>query len=67
MGAGCHAGRTQGLVVMTPDGSRLGAFGSAGTGPGQFLDGHDLAVDSRGAVYVGALNGRVLQKFDRVE
>lgn len=51
------------VVLMSKDGQRLGAFGEAGTGPGQFLDGHDIAVDSTGAVYVAELIGRRIQKF----
>ncbi len=51
------------VVLMSPDGVRLGTFGSAGSAPGQFLDGHDIAVDSTGAVYVAELIGRRIQKF----
>jgi DNA-binding beta-propeller fold protein YncE len=73
------------ISVVTNDGkllARIGAIPGAGTGPGQFISPHGIAVDSRGDIYVGEVsytawssnfpdlprpeNLRSLQKFVRV-
>ena len=44
------------ISIYTHEGTmvtRLGTTPAAGTGPGQFLSPHGLAVDSRGDIYVG--------------
>jgi len=47
------------LTILSHEGKLLGrisATPSAGTGPGQFLSPHGIAVDSRGDVYVGEVS-----------
>ena len=41
------------------------SWGSHGSGPGQFQRPHDVAVDSRGHVYVADTNNDRIQKFTR--
>jgi hypothetical protein len=36
--------------------ARLGVVPAAGTGPGQFMSPHGIAVDSRGDIYVGEVS-----------
>ncbi len=50
------------VVKLTPGGSVLTAWGSFGSGPGQFSTPHAIAVDPAGDVYVG--DGSRIQKFD---
>lgn len=50
-------------VELDPSGNLSGIFGSAGSGPGQFQLGHDIAVASDGSVYVAEGQGRRVQKF----
>ena len=50
------------VVVVGPDGSVAGRFGTFGVYDGQLYRAHDLAVSKDGSVYVGDANGRV-QKF----
>ncbi len=73
------------LSILSNDGKRLARITTepaAGTGPGQFLSPHGLAVDSRGDLYIGEVGYtawpslfpdkprpdtlRTLQKFERV-
>jgi sugar lactone lactonase YvrE len=42
------------------DGNVVATFGD---GDDPVIDGHDVAIDSQGAVYVGSLSGRRLRKF----
>ena len=42
----------------------LSAWGTKGTGPGQFLHAHGIAVDSEGNVYVSDAEKCNIQKFD---
>lgn len=47
------------LTILANDGTllaRIGTEPAAGTGPGQFLSPHGLAVDSRGDLYVGEVS-----------
>lgn len=49
------------ITIMTHDGkvlSRLGTVPTAGTGPGQFVSPHTVAMDSRGDLYVGEVASR---------
>ena len=54
------------LSIYSPAGTLLGRYGSAeeGSGPGQFIAPHGIAVDSHGDVYVGevsyTIRGRLL-------
>ena len=47
-----HGGSNR-IVKFAPDGSFVAAWGSAGSGPAQFLGIHALAIDSQGRLYVG--------------
>jgi DNA-binding beta-propeller fold protein YncE len=51
------------LKVSTEDGAILTRWGGQGRGPGQFDWAHGIAVDSKGAVYVGDTYGQRIQKF----
>jgi len=53
------------LVVVRPDGFVLERVGRFGNYDGQFAIAHDLAVSADGAVYVGDITGRRIQKFVR--
>ena len=53
------------VVEFTADGQRVGEWGTAGTGPGQFNLPHSIQIDAAGVVYVADReNGRV-QRFDQ--
>jgi DNA-binding beta-propeller fold protein YncE len=51
------------LKVSTEDGAILTRWGGQGRGPGEFDWAHGIAVDSKGAVYVGDTYGQRIQKF----
>ena len=52
------------VLEYTADGRKVGEWGSAGTGPGQFRLPHSIQIDENGIVYVADReNGRV-QRFD---
>jgi DNA-binding beta-propeller fold protein YncE len=51
------------VKFSTVDGQVVARWGSQGRGPNQFDWAHGIAVDSRGAVYVGDTYGQRLQKF----
>jgi tripartite motif-containing protein 2/3/tripartite motif-containing protein 71 len=51
------------MKVSMKDGKELARWGSQGQQPGQFDWAHDIAVDSRGAVYVSDTYGQKIQKF----
>lgn len=51
------------MMVRMADGKELARWGSRGQGPGQFDWAHDIAVDSKGAVYVSDTYGQKIQKF----
>jgi DNA-binding beta-propeller fold protein YncE len=61
----------QRILRYGPDGREiLACWGSAGTGPGQFTFGRDVAVDGEGNVYAGdygGLNDRILKFSPRGE
>jgi hypothetical protein len=51
------------MKVDMRNGKELARWGSLGQGPGQFDWAHDIAVDSKGAVYVSDTYGQKIQKF----
>jgi DNA-binding beta-propeller fold protein YncE len=52
------------ILEYTADGKKITEWGTAGTGPGQFVLPHSIQVDENGIVYVADReNGRV-QRFD---
>jgi hypothetical protein len=46
------------------NGSLISAWGTKGTGPGQFLHAHGITVDSKGNVYVSDAEKCNVQKFE---
>lgn len=52
-----------GIVKLSPEGRVLARFGTYGRGPGELDSGHGIAVGKDGAVYVGDLDGRRVQKW----
>jgi DNA-binding beta-propeller fold protein YncE len=52
------------VVHLSSDGTWLGAWGSPGTGEGQFHFLHSVAVDSQGRVYVSDRENNRVQIFD---
>ena len=53
------------ILEYTPDGQRVGEWGSPGTGPGEFRLPHSLAVDEDGIVYVADRENGRIQTFER--
>jgi DNA-binding beta-propeller fold protein YncE len=51
------------VVKLTMDGKVVGSFGSHGKNPGQFHYCHQIAVDSRGAIYTAEILNWRPQKF----
>jgi sugar lactone lactonase YvrE len=51
------------IQVDRQNGDVIGAFGRAGTFPGQFNQPHGIAVDSRGNIYIAENRGRRIHKF----
>jgi DNA-binding beta-propeller fold protein YncE len=56
-------GRADVAKVLDLDGKALGRWGEKGTAAGQFDVPHSICMDSKGAVYVGEVDGRRVQKF----
>jgi peptidylamidoglycolate lyase len=52
-----------GVALVGPDGKAVGRFGLWGNYDGQFEIAHDIAVGPDGAVYVGDITGKRVQKF----
>ena len=53
------------VLEYTAEGTKVGEWGAAGTGPGQFVLPHSIQIDRAGVVYVADReNGRV-QRFDQ--
>jgi tripartite motif-containing protein 71 len=52
------------IVVVAPSGKTLFAFGSRGSGPGQFKSDSGIAVDAAGNIYVTDWELHRIQKFD---
>jgi glucose/arabinose dehydrogenase len=51
------------VAVVDPDGKVVDRFGRLGNYDGQFEMVQDIAVGPDGAVYVGDINGKRIQKF----
>jgi sugar lactone lactonase YvrE len=58
-------GRANKCLHMTLAGKVLSEWGSKGMEPGQFQLPHCIAVDRKGNVYVGEIDGQRLQRFVR--
>jgi DNA-binding beta-propeller fold protein YncE len=56
-------GRANKVLKMTLDGKVLASWGMTGAEPGNFQLPHGLTVARDGAVYVGEINGKRIQKF----
>ncbi|HMJ64404.1 MAG TPA: peptidyl-alpha-hydroxyglycine alpha-amidating lyase family protein [Candidatus Binatia bacterium] len=56
-------GRANKVLKMTLDGKVLASWGATGAEPGNFQLPHGLTVAGDGAVYVGEINGKRIQKF----
>jgi secreted PhoX family phosphatase len=52
------------VVKFSADGRYLGEWGTLGSGPGQFDNPHDVAIDSRGRVLVADRGNSRIQIFD---
>lgn len=53
------------VVKFSEDGRYLMSWGTTGTGPGEFLVPHALAMDSRGRVFVADRDNNRIQIFDQ--
>ncbi|MCW2764501.1 MAG: conserved repeat protein [Nocardioides sp.] len=51
------------ILFYSRTGTKLGGFGSYGTGPGQFASPRDAAVDDTGNIYVADAENNRIQKF----
>jgi streptogramin lyase len=52
------------ILEYTPDGKKLTEWGSAGTGPGQFVLPHSIQIDDKGVIYVADRENGRIQRFD---
>jgi len=50
-------------IIERVSGKHLGSFGRPGAFPGEFIQAHGIAVDSKGNVYVAENRGRRIHKF----
>lgn len=62
---GHGAGGNNRIVKLSADGRFLKEWGTTGTGPGQFQDPHDLAMDSQGRLFVADRANNRIQIFDQ--
>jgi sugar lactone lactonase YvrE len=61
-----HGGATNARVVkFSKDGTFIKAWGTKGSGPGEFNIPHTIAFDSRGRVFVGDRGNNRIQIFDQ--
>jgi hypothetical protein len=58
-------GRTRVIVKFTKDGTFVKWWGGKGKEPGQFDVPHDIAIDSKGLLYVGDRSNDRVQVFDQ--
>ncbi|WP_404335493.1 peptidyl-alpha-hydroxyglycine alpha-amidating lyase family protein [Sphingomonas sp. MMS12-HWE2-04] len=54
------------VAILRPDGSVAARFGRYGNYDGQFQQGHDIAADARGNLFVVDIGGERVQKFERI-
>ena len=52
------------IVKFTADGTYITQWGTTGSGPGQFSTPHDIAIDSRGRVFIGDRANNRVQIFE---
>jgi DNA-binding beta-propeller fold protein YncE len=50
-------------IIERATGKHLGSFGRPGAFPGEFIQAHGIAVDTKGNVYVSENRGRRIHKF----
>jgi len=53
------------ILKFTPEGELIMTFGEMGNGPGQFMQPHALAMDSRGRLFVGDRSNNRVQIFEQ--
>ena len=53
-------------VVRRSDGAITGDFGRVGLQVGQFMNLHNLAIDSKGNIYTAEVQGKRVQRFRNV-
>jgi len=53
------------ILEYTADGKKLGEWGAAGTGPGQFRLPHSIQIDENDVLYVADRENGRIQRFDR--
>lgn len=53
------------ILKFTSEGEFIGSFGEMGNAPGQFMQPHALAMDSRGRLFVGDRSNNRVQIFDQ--
>ncbi|MBH98194.1 MAG: hypothetical protein CMM56_07050 [Rhodospirillaceae bacterium] len=53
------------IMKFSADGSFINSWGVSGSGPGEFLIPHALAMDSQGRLFVGDRNNNRIQIFDQ--
>jgi sugar lactone lactonase YvrE len=53
------------IVVFSSDGTFIKSFGKTGSGPGEFLEPHTIAFDSRGRLFVGDRYNNRIQILDQ--
>lgn len=64
-GHGDAATTTSRILVFDRTGKFLREFGKTGTGPGEFMQPHALAMDSQGRLFVGDRSNDRIQIFDQ--
>jgi DNA-binding beta-propeller fold protein YncE len=60
-----HGSETERVVKFSKDGKYIKAWGTKGSGPGQFDTLHRLAMDSKGRLYVADRSNNRIQIFDQ--
>jgi sugar lactone lactonase YvrE len=53
------------IVRVNPDGKFIASYGEFGSGPGQFMGPHALAIDSAGRLFVADRSNNRIQIFDK--
>lgn len=60
-----NAGTPARVLKFTSEGEFIMSFGSMGDGPGEFMQPHALAMDSKGRLFVGDRSNNRIQIFDQ--